>query len=183
MAPYTTIIAIAWAVFVVYWLAASFFSKRSTASRFAGKSGWIRIGLLVVFLFIFSNWHGVYDLADPSLPLEALGAALAVCGVAFAIWARIYLGSNWGMPMTERVDHELVTSGPYRYVRHPIYTGAFFAMLGSALVSPWWTIMLVALTIYFAYSAFEEEKTMLAKFPQAYADYIKRSKRFIPFIY
>lgn len=61
-------------------------------------------------------------LAVHSPVLGAIGADLFVAGIAVAIWAHIHLGRNWGMPMTQKTEPELVTSGPYRVVRHPIYS-------------------------------------------------------------
>jgi len=104
-------------------------------------------------------------------------------GIAFAIWARVHLGKNWGMPMSLREGHALVTSGPYRLVRHPIYTGAIAAMLGSALVSPIWSVIFVLFTAYFVYSATREEKMMVQQFGETYRAYQARSKMLIPFIF
>ena len=85
---------------------------------------------------------------------------LFVAGLALAVWARIYLGRNWGMPMSERAEPELVTSGPYRFVRHPIYSGILLAVLGSALCTTlFWLAALVLLGAYFIYSARVEERT------------------------
>ena len=55
----------------------------------------------------------------------------------FAVWARVHIGRNWGTPMTQKVEPELVTSGPYRLVRHPIYSGILIAGLGTAVALSW----------------------------------------------
>jgi len=68
--------------------------------------------------------------------MGGVGVALCALGIGLAIWARTYLGRNWGMPMSRKENPELVTSGPYAYVRHPIYTGLLIAMLGSVTVLP-----------------------------------------------
>jgi len=118
-----------------------------------------------------------------SIPLGILGDILCAAGVAFAIWARVHLGRNWGMPMTLREGHELVTSGPYALVRHPIYTGFLLAMLGSAFaVDPYWIIIFVLAGIYFICSARTEEKAMVKQFPGEYPAYMKRTKMLIPFV-
>jgi protein-S-isoprenylcysteine O-methyltransferase Ste14 len=83
-------------------------------------------------------------LAVHSLILAVIGAVLFACGIALAVWARLHLGRNWGMPMTQRAEPELVTSGPYRFVRHPIYTGLQAAMLGTALVNNLLGLIVVA---------------------------------------
>ena len=65
--------------------------------------------------------------------IEALGIALTVAGMAFAIWARAYLGGNWSSSVTVKAEHQLIRTGPYRWVRHPIYSGLILAMIGTAL--------------------------------------------------
>jgi protein-S-isoprenylcysteine O-methyltransferase Ste14 len=99
------------------------------------------------------------------------------------VWARIYLGRNWGMPMTEKDEPELVTAGPYRFVRHPIYSGLLLAMVGSALATNLvWLIFLVVLGSYFVYSAQVEECNMTRTFPRAYPGYKAQTKMLIPFV-
>ncbi len=111
------------------------------------------------------------------------GAALCVLGMAFAIWARIYLGRNWGMPMSRKEDPYLVTGGPYAYVRHPIYGGLLIAMLGSSIGGMIvWSIPLLLCVVYFVYSARTEEKLMREQFPEQYPAYMKRTKMFVPFV-
>jgi protein-S-isoprenylcysteine O-methyltransferase Ste14 len=66
-------------------------------------------------------------------------------GIALAIWARVHLGRNWGMPMTQKAEPELVTSGPYRFVRHPIYSGLLAWLLGTALVTNLIGLIIVAI--------------------------------------
>lgn len=85
--------------------------------------------------------------------------------------------------MSVKEDPELVTTGPYAYVRHPIYAGLWLVMLGSAIAqSASWLVGLVALGAYFFYSARREEKTMLKQFPDAYGAHMKRTKMFVPFV-
>jgi protein-S-isoprenylcysteine O-methyltransferase Ste14 len=66
--------------------------------------------------------------------VDAVGVTLTAAGVALAIWARVFLGGNWSGSVTVKVGHELIRGGPYRFVRHPIYTGFLTAMLGTAVV-------------------------------------------------
>lgn len=88
------------------------------------------------------------------------------------------------MPMTLKEGHELVTTGPYRYVRHPIYTGMFLAILGSALITGRvFLLILAGMAIYCIYSARTEERLMLEQFPEQYAQYKRRTKAIIPFIF
>jgi protein-S-isoprenylcysteine O-methyltransferase Ste14 len=109
------------------------------------------------------------------------GVALCVLGFGLAISARWYLGSNWGMPMSRKEQPELVTRGPYAFIRHPIYTGLILAMLGSAIgVNISWALMLVPVGAYFIYSARREEAVMLQQFPEQYAAYMARTGMLAP---
>jgi protein-S-isoprenylcysteine O-methyltransferase Ste14 len=98
----------------------------------------------------------------------AAGDPIWVLGLGLAVWARIYLGRNWGMPTSTKEDPELVTSGPYRTIRHPIYTGILLALIGSAVaVSVWGLIAVALIGGYFIYSAFVEERNMTSLLPGA----------------
>ena len=115
--------------------------------------------------------------------LAGIGAAIFAAGIAVAVWARIALGGNWGMPMTERAEPELITAGPYRFVRHPIYSGLFLALLGTVLVFNLVGLIIIAvLGVYFYYAASVEEKTLTLALPAAYPAYRARTKMLVPFV-
>jgi protein-S-isoprenylcysteine O-methyltransferase Ste14 len=123
------------------------------------------------------------SLAVHSLPLEVIGAAVFGCGIALAIWARVHLGRNWGMPMSQKAEPELVTSGPYRFVRHPVYSGLLLGVLGTALATSLIGLIIVAiLGVYFYYCASVEEKNLTATFPTAYPAYKASTKMLIPLV-
>jgi protein-S-isoprenylcysteine O-methyltransferase Ste14 len=172
-------IGLAWIVFWVYWLVSASTSKESVSS------GWrTRLtGVSVVGVFVIADALHGSSLAVHSWILGAIGALLFACGIALAVWARLNLGRNWGMPTSQRVDPELVTSGPYRFVRHPIYTGLLTAMLGTALVNNLFGLIVVAALIaYFYYCGTVEERNLTATFPKAYPEYRSRTKMLIPFL-
>ncbi len=86
--------------------------------------------------------------------------------------------------MSVKENPELVTTGPYAHVRHPIYTGVIFAMLGSCLAAGWiWLLWFIVIVPYFIYSATQEEKLLAKTFPEAYPAYKKRTKMLIPFVF
>jgi len=123
--------------------------------------------------------------ASPAIGLRILGVVLCALGVAVAIWARVCLGDNWGMPMTRRADPHLITSGPYAYVRHPIYTGILLGLTGTMLATSPARLFgwpLVAL-VYFHIAAMREERDMLKAFPEEYRAYMSKTRRLIPFVW
>ncbi len=116
--------------------------------------------------------------------LQGIGLAVFVAGLALAVWARVYLGRNWGMPMSQKADPELVTTGPYRSVRHPIYTGIILAMIGTTIaVSLYWLVAVILIGAYFIYSATVEERLMARTFPDTYPAYKQLTKMLIPFVF
>jgi protein-S-isoprenylcysteine O-methyltransferase Ste14 len=175
-------VGIAWIVFWVYWLIAASAAnasrrRRGFRQRLAGVSA------LIVFLLLRLSVLRNGSLAVQSVPVGVVGVVLLAAGLAFAVWARVYLGRNWGMPMTERVEGELITTGPYRFVRNPIYTGILLGVLGTVLTTNVLGLIAVAVLIaYFAYSAQVEERNLAAEFPSTYPAYRARTKMFIPFL-
>jgi protein-S-isoprenylcysteine O-methyltransferase len=119
----------------------------------------------------------------PDTPeLAILAVAITASGIAIAVWARVHLGTNWST--LPAVTDRLITSGPYRYVRHPIYTGVLLALLGSALVSEiWWCVGFAAACILFAYRIRAEERLLEDTFPNQYAGYKARSWALVPFVW
>ena len=130
MPAVTIFISALWAVFWIYWLIAAVGVKvgspRSRPTR--------PIGLLIVLLcgLTIRALEGTNGLAVDNAAVESVGEILLVSGLGLAVWARVHLGRNWGMPMTEKAEPELVTSGPYRFVRHPMYSGLLLGILGTA---------------------------------------------------
>jgi protein-S-isoprenylcysteine O-methyltransferase Ste14 len=176
------IIGIGWIVFWAYWLvmAAAAKAGQSRWTQFARAwAGIILVILLLTRLRVFKG-HGTAT-ANPWL--LGIGLAIFVLGLALAVWARVYLGRNWGMPMSQRAEPELVTTGPYGSIRHPIYSGIILGMVGTAIaVSPYWLNAAAILGAYFLFSAVIEERTMAKLFPADYPPYKHATKMLIPYI-
>jgi protein-S-isoprenylcysteine O-methyltransferase Ste14 len=172
---------VCWLAFWIYWLVASANTKRGTTrwGQFAGfRVGIVLVVLLVLRLGLVKGHAGV---SNPWL--WAIGLALLVLGLGLAVWARVYIGRNWGMPMSRKDEPELVTTGPYHSVRHPIYSGMILGMIGTAIAVSWyWVIALVLMGAYFIYSAVQEERYMTEQFPATYPDYKRSTKMLVPFI-
>ena len=176
------VFAIGWAAFWIYWLVAAFSTKR-------GRIPWgreVRIRALVVIGAVVAARLGAFRGHEVNTdPWRAgLGLALFGIGLGFAISARLHIGRNWGTPMSQKVDPELVTTGPYHLVRHPIYSGILVAGVGTATALSWWWLIAVALAgAYFLYSATVEERWLTRQFPDAYPGYRCSTKMLLPFIF
>ena len=118
----------------------------------------------------------------PSPAAYWIGVALIIAGIAFAIWARVHLGGNWSGTVTVKQGHELIRSGPYAYVRHPIYTGLITALLGTTVASGTVhaAIGLAIIVASFARKLRIEENFMRETFPGEYQRYSAEVPALIP---
>ena len=176
------VLAIGWAAFWIYWLVAAFSMKRGHVSW----SREIRIRAVVVVCALLLIRVGAFQHAGlNSAPWRAgLGLFLFALGLCFAIWARVHIGRNWGTPMSKKDEPELVTSGPYRLVRHPIYSGILVAGAGTAVALSWMWLVATALAgIYFVYSAIVEERYLTEQFPDTYPAYKRSTKMLVPLVF
>ena len=181
------VFGVLWVAFWIYWLAAATATKSSLPGPPGSRAASVRIRvgiIVVVLLLVRSPILRGHNLTVHSVPLQAVGLTLFLVGLASAVWARVHLGRNWGVPMSQRVDPELVTSGPYRFVRHPIYSGILLALIGTALaVDLYWFVPVAAAGIYFVYSATVEERLMAERFPTQYPAYRARTRMLVPFVW
>jgi protein-S-isoprenylcysteine O-methyltransferase Ste14 len=113
-----------------------------------------------------------------------IGWLLATAGLSFTVWARRHLATNWSADVTLKADHELITSGPYALVRHPIYTGLLVGFVGSALaLGRWRGIVAVVLMGLAQWRKVRiEERGMRQLFGERYREYERRVSALIPFI-
>lgn len=176
------VFAVGWGVFWLYWLVAAFSMKR-------GRVPWSRelriraVIAVVVILLIRAGAFRHHDLAaDPWR--AGVGLVLFALGLGFAVWARLHIGRNWGTPMTRKDEPELVTSGPYRLVRHPIYSGILVAGIGTAVALSWlWLTAALIAGVYFLYSATVEERYLTERFPDDYPAYRRSTRMLLPFVF
>lgn len=179
------ILGISWIIFWLFWLIAAFKSKpniRQNARHFIA----FRVILLIILIVALTNrsinFH--HNLQINNSFVVWLGAALFVVGLALALWARKAMGRNWGMPRSLKKEPELVTNGPFAYIRHPIYSGVILASIGSILaINLAFIIIFLLYSLIFISSAYAEEKTLIKVFPKEYPIYRSKTKMFIPYVF
>jgi protein-S-isoprenylcysteine O-methyltransferase Ste14 len=176
-----------WLFWAVYWLIAAFRTK-PTRRR---ESNWLRpvilgIVLLAVVLRGTRRAHGWLTTAViPGAWVRYwAGVALVVAGLGFASWARVVLGGNWSSWVVVKEGHELIEQGPYRHIRHPIYSGLLLAFLGSVLamgrVRGLLALVLILPVVWLKLRA--EERVMQREFGDRYIDYRASTWALIPFL-
>jgi protein-S-isoprenylcysteine O-methyltransferase Ste14 len=187
------LIALLWAVWIVVWTAAAFFVKRTQRRERLGPVLLERLPVVLGFFMLLLPYWRPHRLPPaltqrfmaegPELALVAL--ALVVAGLLVAYWARVHLGRNWSGEVMVKVGHTLITGGPYRWVRHPIYAGMTLALVGTALASgAFYGFIGLALILFgFLVRVRLEEGLMRETFPADYAEYSRRTARLIPGVY
>ena len=178
-----------WIGWAVYWWASAN-NVKAAARRESVASRWLHLGPLVLATWLLweprmrVGWLGKRFMTEAAWQFW-VGAAITAAGLSFAIWARRHIGRNWSATVTLKQDHELVTSGPYAFVRHPIYTGLLFGFIGSAIaLGQWRGIVAVAIAYLSLLRKYLlEERWMRERFGTAYADYSRRVKALVPFLF
>ena len=182
------IIPACWILFSVIWLLAAATNKRSIYRESGAQRLRYSILLLLAFLLLTKRHRLPYPfnvgIIPPTETLEWMTGILCMAGLAFCVWARATLGRNWSGTITLKEGHELIERGPYRLVRHPIYTGLLAMFLATAIafghLGGLVAVMLAFASFWIKLS--EEEKLMRQQFQEQYRSYEQRVKRIIPFV-
>jgi len=177
-----------WVCWGLYWLISARGIK-SPVRRESALSRWMHFGPLIVAGWLLADANHFWAPLSERFMVRTeltfwIAAGVTAGGLLFTVWARRHLGRNWSGSVTIKADHELITSGPYRLARHPIYTGLLLAFAGNAVVVAEWRGVL-ALVIVFAALWRKlklEERWMREQFGQAYTDYAKRVAALVPFL-
>ncbi len=178
-----------WLVMILVWIAGAMMTKRTMRWQSPSSRLW-QAGIIVFgYWLLFSGrvhtlWMDV-QLYVPGRRAAMAGIALTAAGIAFAIWARLTLGGNWSGTVTLKEGHTLVQRGPYRWVRHPIYTGLLLASVGTAVVSGSLHSMVALLVILFGFwlKIATEESLMVQTFGAEYVEYMRRVKALAPYLF
>ncbi len=173
-----------WAAWAAYWLAMAFTVKRTVERRWAVRDRMV-VAVVVVAWLLIKPFAGVHSpLWETGLALGVVSDCIFIAGAAFTISARITLGRNWSAEVAFKQDQELIVSGPYAIVRHPIYTGLLVMVLATVIhygqVSGFVALGLLSIGAWL--KARQEERLMSDHFPDAYANYKQRVHALIPFL-
>jgi protein-S-isoprenylcysteine O-methyltransferase Ste14 len=175
-----------WAVFGLYWIAVARGGKATQTGEMP-LYRLLRLAILVItFTLLFWERTAIGFLARrfmPQLPAIAYAGFLAtLAGLTTAVWARIHLGQYWSDKVVLKVDHQLIRTGPYAYMRHPIYSGVLLGVAGTALVLGQWRGLLAFLLLLTNYwvKAEREERILSARFEQEFYDHEQRAGFLFP---
>jgi protein-S-isoprenylcysteine O-methyltransferase len=182
------ILCIIWISFFVYW----FISAWKNQSPFKRRQS--RGSLLSYMVVLIVIWVLFARLVSPTLMFERIlpdtaffvltGLLVTCAGLGFAVQARVHLGKFWSGRPSIRIDHKIIRTGPYRVVRHPIYTGLLLGMTGTAIaLGYFWAICTIfLLLVVFIMKIRLEEKFLEEEFGEEYVSYKHEVKALIPFL-
>jgi protein-S-isoprenylcysteine O-methyltransferase Ste14 len=182
---YELSIAALWLAWLIYWCVAAI-SAKATRRRESVTSRLLHViplalGVALLLPHLVDGWLAVRFLPRAAIWFW-LGFALVALGLGFSVAARVWLAGNWSSMVTLKQDHELIRSGPYRWVRHPIYSGLLVALLGSAIALGEWRglIGLALITVAFLRKISVEEQFLTQQFGDAYARYRAEVPALVP---
>jgi protein-S-isoprenylcysteine O-methyltransferase Ste14 len=176
-----------WLAWAVYWWKSSYGVKRVVRqeSALSRAAHFVPLVVAAVLLSVKSvpGWLGTRWI-ESGWVVFFVGVTLVIAGLLFSVWARIVLGDNWSASVTLKQHHEIVRTGPYRWIRHPIYTGLVLAFLGSAVARGEWRGMLAFVIVVIAlWRKLRLEERWLEEFFGAdYANYRQSSWALVPFV-
>jgi protein-S-isoprenylcysteine O-methyltransferase Ste14 len=185
---YNLFFPVVWILFFLYWQIKAANTK-ATQRLEPAASRLLRVFIFLVAIILLSTTR----IPLPWLYLQLwpqglwpfwLGASVTVAGLLFAVWARVHLGRNWSRSVTIKQDHELIVTGPYALVRHPIYTGILAGFLGMAIAigqvrGP---IVFVLILLAFGLKLRMEEQWMRSQFGEVYAAYAHQTAALLPYL-
>lgn len=173
-----------WGLLILVWLVMWFGAKRAKKrEKFSQRASYLAFVLFGSWLLFALPLEWLYSRVLPNEQAPwAIGLAMTAAGVGVAIWARLSLGANWSGTVTLKAGHELVQKGPYRWIRHPIYTGILLAMVGTATIRGqlvgWIGTGIVLAGFYI--KARREERFLSGEFGASFKEHTKRTGMFLP---
>lgn len=177
-----------WVLWLLYWLAHAKNTKKSifreTSLSRSLQNIIVTGGALLILMPAFTLAAYSPDFNEIGF-MQWLGQAINIAGLLVSVWARVHLGRNWSAAVTLKEGHELIRSGPYAWVRHPIYSGCLLALVGCALINsePRGLIGVVIIFLALAYKVRLEEKGLSRHFGDAHFSYCRDVHALIPGVY
>ena len=175
-----------WLVWCIVWLLMAAWTKPSKRREFPWQRLEHVIPLVFGFMLIYRGDFGwgflAYRLIPEAPAIAFAGLLLTVGGLLFAVWARIALGANWSGTVTIKSGHNLIRRGPYRWIRHPIYTGLLLSLVGTVMLQGEVRAFLgFALALFALYrKARREERFLFEEFGEGFAEHAKHTGMFLP---
>lgn len=180
-------ISTVWILFLAFWIVSSFMAKRIVKGE--GRAGVLRrvlTGIVAYFFFFRADDPRLGPLSLRFVPEKLwivwIGAAATTLGILFAIWARVHIGKYWSATVALKSEHQLIRSGPYARIRHPIYTGIILAIAETGLaVGRYAAILAVAIyAVAFWFKARKEEALLAGEFGPAFNEHRRSTGFFLP---
>jgi protein-S-isoprenylcysteine O-methyltransferase Ste14 len=178
-----------WLVLALVWVVSALRTKRTVQSQ-SSASQLLYTAILVVGVYmIFAKQSGIKwldrQLFSVTVPIALAGLLVVLIGVAFSIWARFMLGSNWSNRVTVKENHTLVRTGRYRIVRHPIYSGILAGCSDRRSSEAGYVVLFGVLIcgLSFWLKTRVEERFMVQRFGEEYLQYRRKVKALAPFIF
>jgi protein-S-isoprenylcysteine O-methyltransferase Ste14 len=180
------LVIIPWVVFLVYWLIGAIKTRATRQQESFASRYTVLLIETVGYVLLFRNSSGIGFLGSRVVPRNLVGPIVGSIyiwmGIGLAIWARYHLAAYWSARVTIKEDHQLIRSGPYARLRHPIYTGLILAAIGSAMVIDRWRCVLGVCLVAagYCFKAKKEESMLTQQFGEAFREHQKHTGFLIP---
>jgi len=185
---YESVFPVLWIGFLLYWNVMAAQTKSTERMEPTASRVLRALVFLAAIYLLCAPWQFAWlntHLWQTTALIFWVGAGITLAGLLFCVWARVHLGQNWSRSVTIKQDHELIVTGPYSLVRHPIYTGLFVAFIGTALVIGQVRAVVAYAMIVLSlwYKLRLEEKWMRAQFGAKYEEYSSHVSAVVPFVF
>ncbi|MGC2181785.1 MAG: isoprenylcysteine carboxylmethyltransferase family protein [Terriglobales bacterium] len=180
------LLLIPWVIFLIYWIIGAFRTRPTREEESLASRYLVVLVETAAYLLVFNHSTEIGFLGKRFIPRTLSGAVLGVLltwlGIGLALWARYHLAEYWSARVTIKEDHQLIRTGPYAHLRHPIYSGLVLATIGTALVIGKWRCVLGFLLALIGYciKARKEEAMLTRQFGDAFREHQKHAGFLLP---